>query len=199
MDHGGRIIKTIGDEILFVADDPAAAADVALLLTARGEDPDDPFPSVRAAIAHGEVVSRLGDVFGPVGEHRLAADVAGAARHGAGRPARLRGALGRAWAPTRTTTTGPGSRRAPSDGRRHAVPLPPDAPQLGEGVLAPAVVGAAPGVSAAPESPSPGRPGNDRGNVEARPLSTGDTTTTGRGTKLREDRCRHNRFAGCRV
>jgi adenylate cyclase len=66
VDRGGRIIKTIGDEILFVADDPAAAAEVALLLTERGEDPDDPFPSVRAAIAHGEVVSRLGDVFGPV-------------------------------------------------------------------------------------------------------------------------------------
>lgn len=65
-DHGGRIIKTIGDEILFVADDPVAAAEIALLLTARGEDADDPFPSVRAAIAHGEVVSRLGDVFGPV-------------------------------------------------------------------------------------------------------------------------------------
>ena len=66
VDHGGRIIKTIGDEILFVADDAAAAAEIALLLTARGEDPEDPFPSVRAAIAYGEVVSRLGDVFGPV-------------------------------------------------------------------------------------------------------------------------------------
>jgi len=66
VDRGGRIIKTIGDEILFVADDAAAAAEIALLLTARGQDPEDPFPSVRAAIAHGEVVSRLGDVFGPV-------------------------------------------------------------------------------------------------------------------------------------
>ena len=66
VDHGGRIIKTIGDEILYVADDPAAAAEIALLLTERGEDPDDPFPSVRAAMAYGEVVSRLGDVFGPV-------------------------------------------------------------------------------------------------------------------------------------
>lgn len=64
--QGGRIVKTIGDEILFVADDPTAAAEIALELTARGEDPDDPFPSVRAAIAYGEVVNRLGDVFGPV-------------------------------------------------------------------------------------------------------------------------------------
>ncbi len=66
VDHGGRIIKMIGDEILFVADDLSAAAEIALLLTARGEDADDPFPPVRAALAYGEVVTRLGDVFGPV-------------------------------------------------------------------------------------------------------------------------------------
>ncbi|MDP3894963.1 adenylate/guanylate cyclase domain-containing protein [Nocardioides sp.] len=65
VDHGARVIKMIGDEIMFVADDPAAAAEVALVLTERGSDEDDPFPSVRAGIAHGEVVNRLGDVFGP--------------------------------------------------------------------------------------------------------------------------------------
>lgn len=66
VDHGGRIIKTIGDEVLFAADDPAAAAEIALLMTERGEHGDDPFPAVRAGLAYGEVVSRLGDVFGPV-------------------------------------------------------------------------------------------------------------------------------------
>jgi adenylate cyclase len=66
VDHGGRIIKTIGDEVLFVADDPAAAAEIALLMTERGQDPDDAFPAVRAGLAYGEVVNRLGDVFGPV-------------------------------------------------------------------------------------------------------------------------------------
>jgi adenylate cyclase len=65
VDHGGRVIKTIGDEILFTADDPAAAAEIALALTERGLDEDDPFPSVRAGIAYGLVVNRLGDVFGP--------------------------------------------------------------------------------------------------------------------------------------
>ena len=65
VDHGGRVIKTIGDEILFVADDPRAAAEVALLVTERGADEDDRFPQVRAGIAYGDVVSRLGDVFGP--------------------------------------------------------------------------------------------------------------------------------------
>jgi adenylate cyclase len=64
VDHGGQVIKTIGDEILFTVADPAAAAEVALALTARGADEDDPFPAVRAGIAHGSVVRRLGDVFG---------------------------------------------------------------------------------------------------------------------------------------
>jgi adenylate cyclase len=66
VDHGGRIIKNIGDEVLFVADDAAAAAEIALTMTARGADPDDPFPEVRAGVAYGDVVSRLGDVFGEV-------------------------------------------------------------------------------------------------------------------------------------
>lgn len=65
VDLGGRIIKTIGDEVLFVADRAGAAAEAALLMTERGEDPDDPFPEVRVGLAHGPVVSRLGDVFGP--------------------------------------------------------------------------------------------------------------------------------------
>jgi adenylate cyclase len=64
-DHGGRVIKNIGDEVLFVADDLAAAAEVALLLAARGAERDDMFPAVRAGLAYGEVVARLGDVLGP--------------------------------------------------------------------------------------------------------------------------------------
>ncbi|MFC6285433.1 adenylate/guanylate cyclase domain-containing protein [Nocardioides sp. GCM10027113] len=65
VEHGGRVIKTIGDEVLFVTDDPRAAAEVALAVTERGADDEDPFPQVRAGIAYGDVVSRLGDVFGP--------------------------------------------------------------------------------------------------------------------------------------
>jgi adenylate cyclase len=65
VDLGGRVIKTIGDEVLFVADDPVAAAEVTLIVTERGEDPEDEFPRVRAGVAYGEVVSRLGDVYGP--------------------------------------------------------------------------------------------------------------------------------------
>lgn len=66
VDHGGRVIKNIGDEVLVVADDPAAAAEIALTMVERGaDDDDDPFPQVRAGMAYGAVVSRLGDVFGP--------------------------------------------------------------------------------------------------------------------------------------
>lgn len=62
--HGGRIIKNIGDEVLFVTDEPRAGVDVALELCRRGADEDDPFPAVRAGVAHGETVRRLGDVYG---------------------------------------------------------------------------------------------------------------------------------------
>ena len=64
VDHGGQVIKTIGDEVLFTVADPAAAVEVALALAARGADEDDPIPAVRAGIAHGSDVRRLGDVFG---------------------------------------------------------------------------------------------------------------------------------------
>lgn len=64
VDHGARVIKTIGDEILYVTDDPAQAVEVALVLTERGADEDDAFPAVRAGLAYGDVVLRLGDVYG---------------------------------------------------------------------------------------------------------------------------------------
>ena len=64
VDHGGQVIKTIGDEVLFTVYSPEAAVSIALELTTRGADDEDPFPAVRAGIAHGAVVRRLGDVFG---------------------------------------------------------------------------------------------------------------------------------------
>lgn len=66
IEHNGRIIKNIGDELLIVADTAHEAAAIALELTRRGADEDDEFPEVRAGVACGEVVTRLGDVFGPV-------------------------------------------------------------------------------------------------------------------------------------
>jgi adenylate cyclase len=79
-DAGGRVVKTIGDAVLFVADDPATGARVALGLAqalggaldvdreqaagglaegARGVTP------VRVGFVWGRVLSRFGDVFGP--------------------------------------------------------------------------------------------------------------------------------------
>jgi adenylate cyclase len=61
--HGGRIVKTIGDEVLFQAETPSAAAEIALeLLEAAQADPQ--LPDLRAGLAYGTIVSRLGDVYG---------------------------------------------------------------------------------------------------------------------------------------
>lgn len=61
--HGGQVIKTIGDEALFTLDDPTEAALLALELVERAEA-DEQFPDVRVGLAHGPVLARLGDVFG---------------------------------------------------------------------------------------------------------------------------------------
>lgn len=60
---GGRLVKTLGDEVLFVADTATAAALIGLdLAEAMADDPD--LPDVRVGIATGNVISRMGDVFG---------------------------------------------------------------------------------------------------------------------------------------
>jgi len=64
-EHRGRIIKTIGDEVLFVTDSPEDAARLALDLV-DAHQVDDRFPEVRVGLAYGDVMSRLGDVYGPV-------------------------------------------------------------------------------------------------------------------------------------
>ncbi len=61
--HGGRVIKTVGDEVLFVHIESAPGAAIALdLVDAMAEDPL--LPDVRVGLAYGQVLSRLGDVFG---------------------------------------------------------------------------------------------------------------------------------------
>ncbi|MGI5205483.1 adenylate/guanylate cyclase domain-containing protein [Spirillospora sp. CA-108201] len=60
---GGRVVKTLGDEVLFVAPAAGAAAEIGLRVAERfNEDPD--FSKVRVGLAYGEVIQRLGDVFG---------------------------------------------------------------------------------------------------------------------------------------
>jgi adenylate cyclase len=60
----GRVIKSIGDSVLFVNDDPIRAYDTAEgIIQVIGRDPR--MPDVRVGLATGSVVMRLGDVFGP--------------------------------------------------------------------------------------------------------------------------------------
>ncbi|MBV9098966.1 MAG: hypothetical protein JO079_13010, partial [Frankiaceae bacterium] len=60
---GGRVVKTVGDEVMFTADDAHVGAEIAVTLAERvGADPD--LPDLRVGVACGGVVSRLGDVYG---------------------------------------------------------------------------------------------------------------------------------------
>jgi adenylate cyclase len=60
---GGRVIKTIGDEVLFVGDDVATAAEIGMSLAEQV--PQHPsLPELRVGMAYGTVLSRLGDVYG---------------------------------------------------------------------------------------------------------------------------------------
>jgi adenylate cyclase len=61
---GGRVVKTVGDEVLFTAEDPVAAAVIALSISERMAV-DDVVPDVRIGISHGPVLRSLGDVYGP--------------------------------------------------------------------------------------------------------------------------------------
>jgi adenylate cyclase len=61
--HHGRVVKTIGDEVLYVADNASDAALIALdLLEAAEANPL--LPPLRVGVAAGPVVARLGDVYG---------------------------------------------------------------------------------------------------------------------------------------
>lgn len=62
--HGGRIVKTMGDEVLFVADEVAQAVHIGVQLAAEMAFSED-LPDVRVGIATGTVISMRGDVYGP--------------------------------------------------------------------------------------------------------------------------------------
>lgn len=61
---GGRVVKTIGDAVLYIADDLATGLQVATTLIER-LNADDRILPVRASFVRGDVFSRSGDVFGP--------------------------------------------------------------------------------------------------------------------------------------
>jgi adenylate cyclase len=62
-EHGGHVIKTVGDEVMFTANEPAVGAEIATTLADRVAAVDA-LPDVRVGVAYGTVVSRLGDVYG---------------------------------------------------------------------------------------------------------------------------------------
>lgn len=63
--NGGRVVKMIGDEVMFTADDVPTGASIALAL-AEAYRRDEAFSDVRVGMAAGEVLERDGDLYGPV-------------------------------------------------------------------------------------------------------------------------------------
>ena len=63
-ERGGRIIKSLGDSVLYVAETAPAATEIDLdIIGVVGGDKR--LPDVRVGLATGPVVLRMGDVFGP--------------------------------------------------------------------------------------------------------------------------------------
>ena len=60
---GGRVVKMIGDEVMFSAE-PSRVAEIAVSLAESFDTPD--VPSVRVGVAVGSVLAQSGDLFGPV-------------------------------------------------------------------------------------------------------------------------------------
>lgn len=76
--RGGRLVKALGDEVLFTAQDPATAAGIALDLAEAVEQQGG--PDVRVGLAYGPILPVMGDVFGPT--VNLAARLTSIARPG---------------------------------------------------------------------------------------------------------------------
>jgi adenylate cyclase len=64
-DHHGRLVKTVGDAVLFVTDDPRDGARVALDLLDRTTE-HRALPELRTGLALGPVLTRFGDIYGEV-------------------------------------------------------------------------------------------------------------------------------------
>lgn len=58
-----RIVKLIGDEVMFATPDADAAASIAVNLATRAAD-DDVLPGLRVGVSFGQVLVRRGDCFG---------------------------------------------------------------------------------------------------------------------------------------
>ncbi len=63
--NGGRVVKMIGDEVMFTVDSPVAAAEIGLAL-AEGTRGADELSDLRVGLAQGPLLEREGDLYGPV-------------------------------------------------------------------------------------------------------------------------------------
>jgi adenylate cyclase len=78
-DRGGRVVKTLGDEVMFSHTSPNAAAEIALALATACEA-DEILPHVRVGMAFGNALAFEGDLYGPI--VNLAHRLVGVARPG---------------------------------------------------------------------------------------------------------------------
>ncbi|MGI5165075.1 adenylate/guanylate cyclase domain-containing protein [Spirillospora sp. CA-253888] len=60
---GGRLVKTLGDEVLFCAESPRTGAEIALTIAEEIKNETE-VPDVRVGVAYGPVLPLMGDVFG---------------------------------------------------------------------------------------------------------------------------------------
>ena len=75
--RGGRLVKTLGDSVLYMASSPDDGVDIAWdIVNVIGRD--SRLPDVRVGVVTGPVVLRMGDVYGPA--VNLAARLVGVAR-----------------------------------------------------------------------------------------------------------------------
>ena len=64
VERGGRVVKMIGDEVMFAVDDAVAAAEIGLALV-EAHAREAALPDVRVGLADGPVLAWEGDLFGP--------------------------------------------------------------------------------------------------------------------------------------
>ena len=60
---GGRVIKTVGDEVMYTASDAATGVEIALRICERVAE-IEALPALRVGVAFGPVLARLGDIYG---------------------------------------------------------------------------------------------------------------------------------------
>ncbi|GAB3666621.1 adenylate/guanylate cyclase domain-containing protein [Actinocorallia lasiicapitis] len=61
--HGGRLVKTLGDEVLYSAEDPLVGVEIGLAI-AEAVQNETEVPDVRVGMAYGPVLPLMGDIFG---------------------------------------------------------------------------------------------------------------------------------------